>query len=773
MVDEDTIDLCYLKVLLVGPPGVGKTTTLNRLLKEFENIYTAGDKAMRRSTLLANCTQVLTFVGQDEDAEWLSSRIGDNDEEAILLIRYLCGYQADVPTEIVDPSEPEEKRGAYVNVGSVPTRSETAQEKAAVYLPSYIPDSQSPPIQFRAAEFPVPEISVSTKKLEHLQIVKQRLRKLVRGGDYTKVISHLGNTLLNINDIGGQPGILEMLPALSTGPAMYLVFLDLSKELDQLYEISFDRDNTVIMPFKSLHTVESTISQILSSIASTHSISRESTSLDVQKVAHFGEKFRNFQEIQPVAALIGTHLDKLKDPQRKIKETSERLEMVTGKFDQTVVTPPQAVTSSPFFSVNNYDGKAAEDITPIRNFMSKIFSTRFQKASLPIQRKWLILNIILRREYRIVELEDCFEIGRMLGIDKEEIKFCLWYLDCIGTLMYYTNIADEDSWFKNHVICSPQVIFDSISQFIVSSMSTLHAGGTVTKCEREELIKKGQFSIESIEMLCQNKEVSKQLEEKDLIPVKQLIQLLKHVNLLSPIIHEEADVERITYLMPAVLDCATLDELTTPPPPDADNPEPLLITFKCGYVPTGTFCGLITQLVSRGPDGILDFVWHLVEDGVKRNLISFYVDYVNKVTLICHDRCYEIRVTRDDPEISLHELCADILSVILHILKELYEKLTPTLAFQCSCPKHKDERSLRNLCTLVDIKRLRFLCDRRLVKLEETQSVWIGEVSHQHVMSNVNMLTLPPCMGHCMWSQSAFSCIYKVYVNHYFPFIHY
>ena len=110
----------------------------------------------------------------------------------------------------------------------------------------------------------------------------------------------------------------------------------------------------------------------------------------------------------------------------------------------------------------------------------------------------------------------------MLGIDKEEIKFCLWYLDCIGTLMYYTNIADEDSWFKNHVICSPLVNFDSISQLIIiiCSMSTLHAGGATTKCERETLLKKGQFSIESIEMLFKNKQVTERLEKKELIPVK-------------------------------------------------------------------------------------------------------------------------------------------------------------------------------------------------------------------------------------------------------------
>ena len=84
---------------------------------------------------------------------------------------------------------------------------------------------------------------------------------------------------------------------------------------------------------------------------------------------------------------------------------------------------------------------------------------------------------------------------------------------------------------------------------------------------------------------------------------------------------------------------------------------------------------------------------------------------------------------RDDPDISLHELCAHILSAILHILKELYENLVPEIAFRCSCPKHRAERTISNLCTLVDIKKLRFLCERRPVKLEEAQQVWIGEVS--------------------------------------------
>ena len=612
MTDKDTIDLCYLKVLLVGPPGVGKTTTLSRLLKAYENICTAGDKAKRRSTLLANCTQVLAFVSQDNAADWLSSSSEDDDEdsEAILLIQYLCGDKLEEATEdvkVVQPSQHKEDK-ASDHVENATTRNEERVEQVPDNSGSQSATQDEPEQEAVKEDTPGASVAISSSQEESPAPKKklERLRKLVRGGNYTKAIRHSGNTLLNINDVGGQPGFLEMLPALNTGPAMYLVFLDLSKELNQLYEITFDRDNTVITPFKSLHTVESTISQILSSIASAHCISQESASLNLQKAAQFGEKFQSFQEIQPVAALIGTHLDKLEDREKKIKETSESLKKVTEKFEKIVVTPPQNITSSPFFSVNNWDGKEAADIAPIRSFMNEIFSKRFQNAKLPIQKKWLILNIILRREYRIVEIKECIEIGDMLDIKKDDVMFCLWYLDCIGTLMYYTNIAeDEDGWFKSHVICSPQVVFDSISQLIVDSLRTLHSGGTFTDYERKELIKKGQFSVESIEMHSKNAQVSEKLDKNELIPAKQLIQLLKHVNLLSPIIHKEADGERITYLMPAVLECAPQDELTTPPPPDDNNPEPILITFKCGFVPTGTFCGLITQLVSRGPDGIL------------------------------------------------------------------------------------------------------------------------------------------------------------------------
>ena len=111
---------------------------------------------------------------------------------------------------------------------------------------------------------------------------------------------------------------------------------------------------------------------------------------------------------------------------------------------------------------------------------------------------------------------DCVIIARDLGIEKDELQLCLWYLHhCTGTIMYYPNIPGK--YFRGHVICTPQVVFDSISEFIVASMRILHGDGVVIESERIELIKKGQFSIKSIEKYSECPQVKEKLKERKLL----------------------------------------------------------------------------------------------------------------------------------------------------------------------------------------------------------------------------------------------------------------
>ncbi|XP_064389446.1 uncharacterized protein LOC135337438 [Halichondria panicea] len=727
MTDEDTIDVCYPRLFLVGLPSVGKTTTLNRLLGEFENIDSAGDKAKLRSTLLANCKQILAFVNENT-AKWLSSK--DVDEETKLLFGYL--------RESKSETTPNKKISIATSTDS-PVLIPKQKTRSRHPTKGFPKESRSPLHQATATQ----RTTISQPRSKLLPI-KSKLQQLIKNADYSKMADFLGDILLNIHDIGGQPGFLEMLPALSTGPAMYLVFLDLSKELDKLYKIPFSRDGMEIIPFNSVHTTEATISQILTSIASVHCISRDPTPLiDVGRASDaLKERIKTFKQVKSVAALIGTHKDKLTDPERQISEKNEALTKVINKFPEIIISPrskqqniehsepidgahTQSGSKSCFFSVDNLNGTEVSDIGPVRNFLSRIILSRFKNASLPIRPKWLIFGLLLRKQFQIATIEDCFELGEMLEMQKEEVKVCLWYLhNCVGTILHYTNVPGDDGWLKGHVICTLQAIFDSISQFILLSMGTLHSGGPVTDYEQAELVKKGQFSIKSIEMCCRNVEMS------ELIPAKHLIKLLEHVKLLSPISHKDkssVEVVRTTYLMPAVLECASQEELANPPPSDTNNPEPLHITFSFGYVPTGVFCGLITRLVSQGRHGILGLTWELVEDGVKRNCVSFLIAKSNKITLISHERSYEIRVTRNHARLSLHDLCTYVLSVVLYTLTSMYEQLVPQVAFQCPCPGHSSSRDHNSLCILTEDVWIQFLCGSNPVTLRKEQTVWLGK----------------------------------------------
>ena len=721
MTDEEAVTMQNLGLLLVGPPSVGKTTTLNRLLKVYKNISSAGDKAKPCSTLLANCHQVVAYMNKDA-TEWVCSE--DVDEEAKVVFGYMYGNKIDnVPNK------------ENISVIDKPT-SETSKEMEI--------SSEKP--QPKLQEKTGTKIQEISNKQDKLIRIKHRLQKLIKSGNYSQMASLLSSTLLNINDVGGQPDFLEMLPALRNGPAMYLVFFDLSKELDEPYDIPFSRDDTIITPYKAAHTVEATVSQILSSIASVHHVSRGDA---LYKTLKLSEKFENFQQVRPVAALIGTHMDKLENPKEKIKQVNDALKRTTQKFAEILVCPPSDCESS-FFAVDNFAGTEQSDIGPIREFMSKVFASHFSNASLPIKPKWLLLGALLRREYSIVSMEHCLEIGRMLEMDEEDTRFCLGYLHNIGTIMYYRNVPnDDDGWLKNHVFCTPEVIFTSISQLILVALRTLHSKGYVTEFERAELIKMGQFSLEAIIKYCIGPKVTEMLKEGEIIPAKQLIILLRYLNLLSEIVHNDVNdpnVTRITYLMPAVLDCASQDKLTNPPKPDANNPEPLHITFSFGYVPTGVFCVLITQLVSQGPHGILGLTWELIEDGVKRNCVSFSVDDVHEVTLLSHEKSYEIRVSRDDHDTSLHNICSYVLSAILYTLKCLYQHLTMQIAFQCPCAKDCTEHDVNHLCALSSKSRIRFLCDlsKRAVTLRKDQQVWLGKVSaciHNYNAHNYTIMT--------------------------------
>ena len=741
----------HLKMFFIGPPNVGKTVTRLRLCNEMKNI-SLEPHLLPDSTLLANCKQVLMHIdSQSGSNKWITS--SSLNEDVQILFRYMCLAESSASPKICHhDSSPEPKKVPFIppSAGSTSLKDIllAAQDIFARIGKFFVRRDLQPPQKSSMNK----EDTSGQSKVDD---VMAKLQTLIQTGDYPKFAERVDSSMLvNIHDIGGQPGFLEMIPSLIGGPSAYLVFFNLSLPLDQQYKIPFNRDGTVITPFDSMNTVENTISQVLTAISSidqnTSATASNSSSIDqintsatasnassidqntsatasnVSSIDQNTSATASKTSSRPVATLVGTHLDKLEEGtlsvEEQLKQKHKALKHITDNFSQVIVNPEGDKT---FLALNNQNGTENLDIRPLQDHIMKLINDRLD-ASLPIRPAWLILSIILRTEYKtIASLDDCLEIGRILKMDEKEVKKALKYLhDVVGALMYYPDINDKDRWFKGKVFCSPQVVFDSIGQIIVVSLQVLHSDSPVRECFRKDWIERGLFSIEAIN------EILNESDSQGIIPCDKLIQLLEHVNLISKI-HIENPLPgspSVLLFMPAMLDCV---EIKQAPQPNTNNPAPILIRFEFGYVPTGVFCGLITKIATEGKAKILGESWKLKNDQVKRiTKVSFLLGGLHVITLISHSTCYEIRIERKGTSISLVNLCSQVLSSILFILKELYERLDPIIAFHCPCDKVVPGAALNHICTVGEV----VICTSEEqggpseVELRKEHKVWIGKV---------------------------------------------
>ena len=673
----NTMLLYYLKMHFIGSAGIGKSTTRKRLTGLIPNLVSLPEEERkRRSTYLAEFSQVLAMM--DVDTLKLTLKVSANPtEETRALFAYVYSSLATLvhhlhsPTEIGHSSD----RQSPEPTPPMPT---TNQPRAAIAV-------ATPPL--------TSDVKKSKQEMVTTVDVDQviaRFRSIVGSGKYAEQLAN--KILLNLVDVGGQPGFLEMLPFLSKGPGMFLAFFPLDKDLDEPCEVSYEREGDKITPYPAIYTIREILSQILSAIS--HHVTLD-TALDRELLSKLGD----LASVKPVATLVGTFKDKLEtkvktavlreklssefpqasesekegvikqalassstalsgdqptamidtDKLSKVgqllasesfkKEVKDRLDQelekkneaistVTCNFEDLLFHPDD----QQFIALDNFAG-TEDDLDPLREHLQNMFEIYFKGAQLRIRPTQLLLGVILRKEYDIVSMDDCIHIGRALNMGEEEVRFSVWYLDrWVGALIYHPEI--EDDWFKKNIICSPQVVFDSISSLIVENLLELHSPKSGSRrsrfkpSEKKNWTEKGQFSLDTVKR-CHSEENKEKVKQGKLIPVDKLVKLLENSNILSQITIKKKqgirETEEVMCFIPAILECASPKELTKSPPPDADTPSPIKITFESGYVPIGIFCALISRLVSRGSEGILGLRWELVESGVKRNLVSHSV----------------------------------------------------------------------------------------------------------------------------------------------------
>ena len=160
--------------------------------------------------------------------------------------------------------------------------------------------------------------------------------------------------------------------------------------------------------------------------------------------------------------------------------------------------------------------------------------------------------------------------------------------------------------------------------------------------------------------------------------------------------------------MPAVLKHATEEELCMEEQ-SLKDPVPLMICFKCGFVPVGVFCAMIASLVAQ--KDTLGWILHLNDrdHSLCKNRATFQIcDGTYDVTLISVPKWFEIHIARSPhsatPDKALQEICQqEVVKTVSNTLDQVISKMNYKQVFRSDetpyelgfkCPEHLNDDHL-------------------------------------------------------------------------------
>ncbi len=554
--------------------------------------------------------------------------------------------------------------------------------------------------------------------------------------------------LFNVADIGGQPAFLEMLPSLTIGPALYLVFMKLKQGLSSRYTVQFKCKDTNVKLCKNYsYTSEEVMFSALSSIAC-FGHSDEQVEMYVQKPGS-GDKKRK----DSLALLVGTFLDEIQnDKLLQLKDITSQLEK---RLEDTAFYKEGLIHRKSFSLLVNNMSTEDSEIEDHRTKLEAILRNTFREYQIPTQ--WLMFSICLKllarnqNKYH-VSFDDCVLLGKHFDMEEEMVTVALQFLHkYIGLVMYFPHHEN----LRKIVICDPQVVFSTISELIFNIYD--HNKDQVSQAQCDHFVQTGCFSPQDIS----NKDLPANAAKKKLISIDTLVDLLVYLNIAAKVPLSSSKQE---YFLPAVLQTAETDIVKRKEKEKNAEllPEPICIRFKTGYLPLGFVCALIANLIAE--NNLCPLIGE--SNQFYKNRIQFLFQGKFNISMISWPRYCEFRVSRHSGNTEFwSEDCCPLISKIvrtaankviqsmqhgLHSIgrdSEMYE-----LAFHC--PRHPNadfgQESLAKLIYDHSDEEILFDLDNHFPKkatctnpecgtaidpLTPEMMVWFGKVSE---MQNLN-----------------------------------
>ena len=496
--------------------------------------------------------------------------------------------------------------------------------------------------------------------------------------------------LCNLIDIGGQRAFLEMLPTVTIGKALYLLFFSYENFEKQINETVQKQGNPEEVCTGTIYKQMEVIMQSLICVSTTTKTTSEN-----------------------VALLVGTHIDNV-EPQYVDHINGIMFDKVKSFLSSTLVyvyaekgpRRKDKLVLEVSIKPNERCSNNPEDYQKV--IMSLVDSRLKCSEPKKLPASWYMFSILLRRiqfaGHSVIQFCHCQRIAEKLYIKSSQLQSLLSRMHRIlGIILYFPEVEQ----LNDVVICDPEVVYRSISELIFNSYDVTTHPVLALRLKRW-----GVFVVKEL------KERSKEQKGCQL-PLDKLIILLQHLGIIAPVsvIQPEStpSLEPVQhgdtghlihsqYLIPCILDDAQPADLTLQLEEAQVCPIiPLRIYFECGFAPMGGFCYLFTKLITNNHDkgwqlllpDIFDETSRSKNDIYWRNKVTFKVDENYFVTLISTAEYYEIHIiyVKSGEAFQLgregHYICKKVWNAVCKILSSSLNESQQNYKTACKCIKHQ------------------------------------------------------------------------------------
>ena len=719
---KDVLELLFLKILFSGPPRQGKTSARRRLQGEIVDLMSAGeaDLVQPSTGAVESEPSVIVKLVSRTTVYPMWHAVKSLEEEAGMLLHNLAGEMTtkNAPTTTPDSAKdvrPVEVVGAEEGTAVTPTIAspEVIQRPQSGFFNKMFS-------KLKSLRLKQPMKSQPSDNPEIIHLFEEAFECPV----YWEDVKHSFRTYTQVEDTGRHPELMDMLPALALGPALCLVFFNLEwnlkKEFPVFYQHSSGKTTAIE---KSNITLEEMLLSTLSSISCSCATSADSLR---GEEANSSDMREILESPKSVAYFVGTHKDKVTEEEiSKIDSDLQSIIRGTDFFEKGIVQ--FSSEGKLIVAMDNMTG-GIEEVNQVRNILHTAMKKHFKKLRIPAV--WLNLNQCLQmREKRTASFESCLELSTQFNMSPYETKVALWFLHHqAGILMYFPDIP----LLADLVILDSQVVYDSVTILILEAMSF----DSVGQARAEKFKKTGQFVMKDLVAATNNVSV-------DIIPPEKLVALLEFLHMVAPIppiqdsVSSTDEEQERVYLMPCVLHTASKEKLDAALT-DQSRSEcvaPLMIRYKCGFVPLGIFPALIASLIGNK-------AFDLVKRDMMKNKIQFYFGTL-QITFLCYPKFYAIVISElPIVEHELHEKCVALRKAVAASLEQVNSHmnygffLDYQLAFEC--PSHLGrehlcvvEGALENVRIL---KCLQDSNDKKPVKMDYAHNVWFHKVTKNFIV---------------------------------------